>query len=321
MDSLLSVNGFCQREDARAHLEPGAVPSRRHLISNRRRSRFHEETRSCRPLRRTRRHRRPSAPEVPVDRLQDVLDARTRQGADESMWMAPASVASLMFRVSTARSLKTLPCTDVLDRVPQSLVARDAHDDRRGRARQKSSAGHSVNFTKFTGMPPSRPARTSSAHPAVCSGAVASHSATARHSTRLDMAEQEARPLATTSLQDHGDFLGNLHFWHSDRARTERMCACAHFNEAVRTRACAGRSSDATQIREGICEWMLAGVLLLEPPRWVPVTRILLAEDEAALRRMIARVLRANGYDVVEAADGEDAMVSGIVTPTGSTCL
>ncbi len=38
--------------------------------------------------------------------------------------------------------------------------------------------------------------------------------------------------------------------------------------------------------------------------------RILLAEDEVALRRMIARVLLANGYHVVEAADGEEALAS-----------
>jgi CheY-like chemotaxis protein len=38
--------------------------------------------------------------------------------------------------------------------------------------------------------------------------------------------------------------------------------------------------------------------------------RILLAEDDAALRRMIARVLLANGYHVVEAANGEEALAS-----------
>jgi CheY-like chemotaxis protein len=38
--------------------------------------------------------------------------------------------------------------------------------------------------------------------------------------------------------------------------------------------------------------------------------RILLVEDDDALRRMVARVLRFNGYHVVEAANGEDALAS-----------
>lgn len=36
--------------------------------------------------------------------------------------------------------------------------------------------------------------------------------------------------------------------------------------------------------------------------------RILLAEDEPALRRLLARLLRLSGFDVIEAADGLEAL-------------
>jgi len=59
-------------------------------------------------------------------------------------------------------------------------------------------------------------------------------------------------------------------------------------------------------------------VLDLEPPAAAPVKapprdlsgagRILLVEDEPLVRGIAARLLRSRGYDVVEAADGEDAL-------------
>jgi DNA-binding response OmpR family regulator len=36
--------------------------------------------------------------------------------------------------------------------------------------------------------------------------------------------------------------------------------------------------------------------------------KILIAEDSMTIRRLVAARLRADGYDVVEAEDGEDAL-------------
>jgi DNA-binding response OmpR family regulator len=41
---------------------------------------------------------------------------------------------------------------------------------------------------------------------------------------------------------------------------------------------------------------------------WTPKPTILLVEDDDEMRRMLARVLRRDGYSVVEAADGDDAL-------------
>ena len=44
-------------------------------------------------------------------------------------------------------------------------------------------------------------------------------------------------------------------------------------------------------------------------PAAARATRILVAEDEPTLRRIVCRVLRAEGYEVIEAEDGEAAVV------------
>lgn len=49
--------------------------------------------------------------------------------------------------------------------------------------------------------------------------------------------------------------------------------------------------------------------------------RILLAEDDDALRRMAARALRNNGYHVVEAANGEEALAYWNRNPGGIDML
>lgn len=41
---------------------------------------------------------------------------------------------------------------------------------------------------------------------------------------------------------------------------------------------------------------------------WLPRPRVLLAEDDALLRAMMARRLRADGLDVIEAENGDDAV-------------
>src|SRR6266566_7952807 len=41
---------------------------------------------------------------------------------------------------------------------------------------------------------------------------------------------------------------------------------------------------------------------------WGAVMKILIAEDSATIRRLVAARLAADGYDVVEAADGEEAL-------------
>jgi two-component system, cell cycle sensor histidine kinase and response regulator CckA len=48
--------------------------------------------------------------------------------------------------------------------------------------------------------------------------------------------------------------------------------------------------------------------LLSAPPPHEPSDTILLVEDQEAVRRLVARVLTSEGYEVVQAADGEEAL-------------
>jgi CheY-like chemotaxis protein len=54
------------------------------------------------------------------------------------------------------------------------------------------------------------------------------------------------------------------------------------------------------------CDWVRA---LAAPPTHVP-PRILVAEDDAAMRRVILETLQKDGYDVTEVADGGRLLVT-----------
>jgi two-component system cell cycle sensor histidine kinase/response regulator CckA len=56
-----------------------------------------------------------------------------------------------------------------------------------------------------------------------------------------------------------------------------------------------------------------ATVLLSHAPERQPL--ILLAEDDTAVRTLLARVLRAQGYTVVEAANGDEAVLAASASP------
>ena len=45
-----------------------------------------------------------------------------------------------------------------------------------------------------------------------------------------------------------------------------------------------------------------------EPPPEHPLTTIMLVEDEASIRRLLGTTLRRNGYQVLEAATGQEAI-------------
>ena len=51
---------------------------------------------------------------------------------------------------------------------------------------------------------------------------------------------------------------------------------------------------------------------------WLRTARVLVAEDDTALRQMIATRLRADGCDVVEAHDGDTALATISAIDTGS---
>ena len=55
------------------------------------------------------------------------------------------------------------------------------------------------------------------------------------------------------------------------------------------------------------------------PTPWMTVTarRVVLAEDDADLRDMLASALRADGYDVIEAADGAELLAAVSRDPVG----
>jgi CheY-like chemotaxis protein len=56
--------------------------------------------------------------------------------------------------------------------------------------------------------------------------------------------------------------------------------------------------------REGVTDQATTEVRPVGPTMVGRHRRVLVAEDDASLRRMIAAVLRGDGYDVVEAGDG-----------------
>lgn len=68
---------------------------------------------------------------------------------------------------------------------------------------------------------------------------------------------------------------------------------------------------------------------LLELPKSAPkaelrVRKVLLAEDDGEMRRLLAGALRAEGYDVVEASDGEellDRLSDAIVSADPVDCI
>jgi CheY-like chemotaxis protein len=57
--------------------------------------------------------------------------------------------------------------------------------------------------------------------------------------------------------------------------------------------------------RRRLRDWLVARVAASQPPGAV---RVLVVDDDAAIRSLIAVTLSSEGFDVVEAADGRDAM-------------